>query len=648
MSEETNVVTKKLNKKLLIMAVVLITIVLAVVLATVASKSASAKKLEEQLSLGDKYLSELDYEQAIASYLAAIEIDPKNVDAYLGLADAYIAQGAYDEAIEVLEDALEELRGNSRKEIKDKLKEVREKMEAEEIVPPSESTATTTTIPSLGQPSINQIATAEIGDVVKFGRFLQDTVLLEFDSENFTYDEENRNKFDSSAEEIEWYVLDRKEDKVLLFSKYVLDTKPFHKEYNEVTWAQSSIREWLNNMFYNFAFNEAEKNYICKTKLSNNDNVEHASEGGEATIDNVFLLSIDEAKKYFNYTYDSSSMSEFEEYEKTRLDKRLIGVVTNYAMYNDSMNYGIEDSEDCSTWWYLRSVGRSNLYSAIVEPWGYINVSGFIDFLVDTPNGIRPAIWVDIEENSNENDILDLTDGEEKSADRIFHSLKADPEALLSFDELNFLGHSIVDLDIDTVRSLLEENNYNVRSNLDREDSNDDYVWLGGYPYDENVGIANISAMQYFGENYVCLWHYNQFTHNNEIKSPVGVRNIQMHDTFGEVLEKIGFNNAYEVEADMEFFFSGYCDLENGLMEEKHWNTFWTMTNYNRDWTDGLVIFNNSVGYSSEGYYFDLILSDTLFQEKNGNKNYNLSLQFEQDENTNGKFILTDYSMSVE
>ena len=123
----------KLNRKLLIGAAAVIAVALIVVLATVVSKSASAKRLEEQLSLGDKYLSELDYEQAIASYLAAIEIDPKNVDAYLGLADAYIALGEYDEAIEVLEDALEELSGSEKRAVKDKLKEIKELQELEEI-----------------------------------------------------------------------------------------------------------------------------------------------------------------------------------------------------------------------------------------------------------------------------------------------------------------------------------------------------------------------------------------------------------------------------------------------------------------------------------------------------------------------------------
>ena len=56
-----------------------------------------------KLDLGNQYMSELDYEQAIATYVAVLEIDPCCVDAYIGLAEAYMAKGDADEAIEVLQ-----------------------------------------------------------------------------------------------------------------------------------------------------------------------------------------------------------------------------------------------------------------------------------------------------------------------------------------------------------------------------------------------------------------------------------------------------------------------------------------------------------------------------------------------------------------
>ena len=45
--------------------------------------------LAKQLSLGERYLSEMDYERAVAAFQEAVEIDPKSKQAYMGLADSY-------------------------------------------------------------------------------------------------------------------------------------------------------------------------------------------------------------------------------------------------------------------------------------------------------------------------------------------------------------------------------------------------------------------------------------------------------------------------------------------------------------------------------------------------------------------------------
>ena len=56
---------------------------------------------QEQYDLGIRYLSEGNYEEAIIAFTAAIEIDPKKLDAYTGLSNAYIAAEEYDKAEEV-------------------------------------------------------------------------------------------------------------------------------------------------------------------------------------------------------------------------------------------------------------------------------------------------------------------------------------------------------------------------------------------------------------------------------------------------------------------------------------------------------------------------------------------------------------------
>ncbi len=107
---ESNKEPKKTgNKKLIIItAVIAAAVCIALVAAIFAKGGSTEKRLAEQLDLAERYLSELDYESAIAAYEAAIEIDPKCEEAYLGLADAYIGLEDYEAAIEALESGIEE------------------------------------------------------------------------------------------------------------------------------------------------------------------------------------------------------------------------------------------------------------------------------------------------------------------------------------------------------------------------------------------------------------------------------------------------------------------------------------------------------------------------------------------------------------
>ena len=90
--ETTQVVQKK--KKWLIpviigAAVALLAIILAVVLVIALTVSAPKRALKKQLNLGEKYLTELDYENAILAYEEALRIDPNNEEAYLALVGIY-------------------------------------------------------------------------------------------------------------------------------------------------------------------------------------------------------------------------------------------------------------------------------------------------------------------------------------------------------------------------------------------------------------------------------------------------------------------------------------------------------------------------------------------------------------------------------
>ncbi|MCR5661551.1 MAG: DUF6273 domain-containing protein [bacterium] len=90
---------------------------------------------------------------------------------------------------------------------------------------------------------------------------------------------------------IEWLVLARQDHVALLLSRYCLDCRPFNAEHKQVGWETCSLRQWLNNDFYNQAFNEHEKQCIALSRLEN-------AQGGK-TEDKIFCLSSSEARDSF-------------------------------------------------------------------------------------------------------------------------------------------------------------------------------------------------------------------------------------------------------------------------------------------------------------------------------------------------------------
>lgn len=57
---------------------------------------------QEQYDLGMRYMTESNYEEAILAFTAAIEIDPKKLEAYIALAEAYESSGNLDMAVQIL------------------------------------------------------------------------------------------------------------------------------------------------------------------------------------------------------------------------------------------------------------------------------------------------------------------------------------------------------------------------------------------------------------------------------------------------------------------------------------------------------------------------------------------------------------------
>ena len=136
--------------------------------------------------------------------------------------------------------------------------------------------------------------------------------------------EQDGNK-ENGKEPIEWIVLQEVDNRVLLLSKDVLDYKQYDSAYsNKVTWKESEIRTWLNNSFYNSAFQEDEKKSIVSSKLSNrNLELEDIDEegkpqpwvsyAGDDTTDKIFLLSVYEIEKYAKQPIKFTNITTFDE-----------------------------------------------------------------------------------------------------------------------------------------------------------------------------------------------------------------------------------------------------------------------------------------------------------------------------------------------
>ena len=79
------------------------------------------------------------------------------------------------------------------------------------------------------------------------------------------YSEQRTTLSDTNEEiekdKIEWIVLEKDEEnhRVLLLSKYLLDSYCYNESAENVSWENCDIRKWLNEDFYNAAFDEKEK-----------------------------------------------------------------------------------------------------------------------------------------------------------------------------------------------------------------------------------------------------------------------------------------------------------------------------------------------------------------------------------------------------
>ena len=123
---------KSISKILIALGTVILAVIAAVAMTVVLAGQSREKKLQTQMDLGNKYLTEGQYEDAIVAFEAAISIEPKTPEAYKGLAEAYEDMGNNEAAKEALQRGIEATADEGLKDYKESIEEEQKKQEAAE------------------------------------------------------------------------------------------------------------------------------------------------------------------------------------------------------------------------------------------------------------------------------------------------------------------------------------------------------------------------------------------------------------------------------------------------------------------------------------------------------------------------------------
>lgn len=222
---------------------------------------------------------------------------------------------------------------------------------------------------------------------------------------------------ENATDPIEWRVLTVENNKAFLLAERILDVRSFG---NTTSYTASEIKNWLDNTFYNTAFNEYERNAIVNTwhmdTLSN---------------DNVFLLNKDELFRY-NHTHakthkaisDGTGLSFWTIWQAAWQEFLNLGEADNYdALLCKASNYAYnitspkpllanrnEDKEEAGasyhagSYWLRSTI--TNIFGTYVQYLDYtlpsgirLDPVGFSDpdrkhYVAEF--GIRPATYIDL------------------------------------------------------------------------------------------------------------------------------------------------------------------------------------------------------------------------------------------------------------
>jgi len=212
-----------------------------------------------------------------------------------------------------------------------------------------------------------------------------------------------------------WQVLEIKNGKALLLSETITELRQYNKKFIDVTWETSTLRQYLNEDFFN-KFSEEEQSRISETRIHKSNNPWFNTKEGKATNDKIFLLSLGEVVKYFG---DSGWLG------SRPSDTRRIDDHFNSARI-------AKDVDGTDSWWWLRSPGFYGLNAAYVNIGGWIYVDGNN---VNLYGGVRPALWLNIQSDKAEVTDTDSVSKKESGPNNDLDELDATVSKIHKIDE---------------------------------------------------------------------------------------------------------------------------------------------------------------------------------------------------------------------
>ena len=185
-----------------------------------------------------------------------------------------------------------------------------------------------------------------------------------------------------------WRALYVQNGAALMITELIIEQRPYHDAYTDITWADCALRKYLNGEFYD-RFDEDDQARIIPVINKNPDNEWYGTPGGADTEDRVFLLSVGEAScKYFG---DSSANLYNPKKNKRYWFERKDA--------NNSRRTAKLNNDEWCSWWWLRSPGRLGVKAVYIHGDGNIGIQGnnvLKGNIADgfCAGGVRPALWL--------------------------------------------------------------------------------------------------------------------------------------------------------------------------------------------------------------------------------------------------------------